>query len=477
MARAARSSRLTSALNGRGASEQGINWLSQAVNPFPDVDVPPTGYPDWSTDASIVACVEKTVSISCPASISTGTWDCNIFSLPLLAGTVTSSTSGTPQWSVANETSPTVAPPTFYQFNPGAMQGLNSTMDFSTVNYCIQPTGSNTLPAVGTANFAPSAFGWLDAGQTWTNGNSRLVALGFEVANTTADLNKQGAVAYYRCPQASQDSYLLSHPSATLAIPLLVRHYRYPPVNVGEAMLLRGTVVREAQDGAYVPVTMCSSDNDFKTRRGMPLSFRYGDIEGAPIITNIPTVSSTTGQFGDDCSIEEAPFDTCGAYFTGLSLSTTLQLTVRFYVEKVPAPYDSALVVLTRPAPPMDPVALEIYKRIIADLPPGTALADNASGDWWKTICNIVSTAAPILGAVAAPFTGGASLAIGSGIGTAAKGLSQIGGKPQPTTSHMVVSRTPTNTTPEAARAVATRLARQPVLARSGPKIVRSMKK
>jgi hypothetical protein len=436
-----RQKNIMSILGGRQISPTGVNWLTQALDPFHDTDIPPTGFPDFSTDSSIVACIEKTVSISCPASISTGTWDAHIFSLPLMAGTVTT-TGNAPAWSVRNEGTLTAGVGAAFSVTPGVMQGLNNTMDLSNINYIIQPSGSNTLPTVATAAFTPSAAGWVDCGQTWSNGNSRLVALGFEVANTTAEISKQGAVAYYRCPQAYQDGSIYLSPTSSLGAIVPARAIRYPPANLAEAMLLRGTIVREAAEGAYVPVTFSSSVNDFKTRKTVVLGLRYSDQEGYPLLTNAPTFTSTTGLLSNDVSIEEAPFDTCGAYFTGLSLTTTLQLTVRFYVEKVPAPFDSSLVVLSRPAPPYDPIALELYKRVVAQLPPGTRLADNADGDWWNSLLKVVSWAAPMVGTLFAPLTGGASIAIGAGVSAAAKAAADYDssrGKSE------VVHKTPSN--------------------------------
>ncbi len=55
-------------------------------------------------------------------------------------------------------------------------------------------------------------------------------------------------------------------------------------------------------------------------------------------------------------------------------------------------------------------------------------------GDLWGGITDVVGVAAPILGVVAAPFTGGASLALGATIGAAARGLHGLAGGAGPST-------------------------------------------
>jgi hypothetical protein len=428
----------------KNLTPEGANALIQLIDPFHDTDVPPTGFPDFSTDASVVACVEKTVSIQCPASITTGTWDCNIFTLPLLAGTQTASTNP-PAWSQSFIPSGlTSAVPAAGTFTPTPV-GLNVStgLDFSTVNYVTCQTGTNCLPS-GATQVTPATSGYIDAGQTWTNGNSRIAAGGMEVVNSTAEISQQGAVAYYHMPQVSYDNaIMLPSNSATTNLLGLEKRMRMPPTNIAEAMLLRGTVVRKAKDGGYVPFTFNSSENDFANTKNVVTTLAYTDGPGSRVLTNRPTYSTTTGLFNADASCQNAPLDSNGMYFTGLSLTTSLQLTCRFYIEKVPAPADAALAVLTRPACPYDPVALEWYKRIIRDMPPGTAVADNASGDWWNSLLGIVAKAAPLVGAVLAPFTGGASLAIGGAV-SAAAGAAQS----YDTARGEIVHKTPSNMPP-----------------------------
>lgn len=434
-------------LGARAITEDGMRFLAQSVDPFHDEDFPPTGYPDVSTDKSIVACIEKTVSIAAPATITTGTWDCHITSLPLMSGYSTSTNGGTaPTLCSHAEGSLTAAHPAVTAWTSANIPG--TVPDLGPLMIATAQTGSNTYAAVN--NFpGPTSFGCLDPGFAYSVGNSRLVSMGFEVANTTSDLYKQGAVAYYRMPQTIQETSIIALTTGTTGPVVPVRLCRMPPVNLAEAMLLSGTVMREAADGAYVPVTLSESNIPFKTGANKFYGMRYQDSElGAVVDNSNSSYNVLTGAFSVDTRYEEAQVDTCGAYFTGLSLQTTLQVTVRFYVEKIPAPYDTQVVVLTRPAATYDPVALELYKRVLVSLPPGTRLSDNASGDWWRAILKVLSAAAPVIGTVLGPFTGGLSVPIGAGIGGLAKVIDDNAEKKKssPPLSHP----TPSNPAPAA---------------------------
>jgi hypothetical protein len=91
-------------------------------------------------------------------------------------------------------------------------------------------------------------------------------------------------------------------------------------------------------------------------------------------------------------------------------------------------------------------------------------------GDLWGGLTDVVSFAAPIVGAIAAPFTGGASLAIGAGIGAAARAAHGIGrGGPQtsPPGATNPIPET-TSSFAQAVRAPRARRVRQPRQPRRG---------
>jgi len=116
-------------------------------------------------------------------------------------------------------------------------------------------------------------------------------------------------------------------------------------------------------------------------------------------------------------------FNHAGAYFTGLSYETTLQLNVIYYIERFPSQQDSDLVVLARHSCRQDCVALDLYSEIVREMPVGVPQRMNGLGEWFA---DAVSSAAdyisPVLGAIPHPVAQAASMAVKTG-GNIAKSL------------------------------------------------------
>jgi hypothetical protein len=110
------------------------------------------------------------------------------------------------------------------------------------------------------------------------------------------------------------------------------------------------------------------------------------------------------------------PFDVNGSIFTGLSNETTLQVTVKYYVERIPTVSDPDLLVLSRPSPQYDPMAVEIYSRAMSELPVAVAVGENPLGEWFNDVLDTVSEFAPALGSVFGPMgaAAGSTLAAGA---------------------------------------------------------------
>jgi len=101
-------------------------------------------------------------------------------------------------------------------------------------------------------------------------------------------------------------------------------------------------------------------------------------------------------------------FNIAGAYFSGLSNSTTLTVNIIHYFERFPSidiPSDVNLVVLAKPSCRYDPKALELYSAVIRHMPVGVPQRFNGLGDWFReavqTAKDIVS---PVLSAIPHPI-------------------------------------------------------------------------
>jgi len=119
------------------------------------------------------------------------------------------------------------------------------------------------------------------------------------------------------------------------------------------------------------------------------------------------------------------PFNHSGAYFTGLSNSTTLQLNATYYIERFPTQQDSALVVLARNSCHGDHIALDLYSEIIKEMPVGVPQRMNGLGEWFA---DAVSTAtdfiSPVLSAIPLPM----AQAAGAGLKTVGNIAKSLGG-------------------------------------------------
>lgn len=61
-----------------GLTDAAVEWLKTALDPFHDTALNCTGYVDCEMGSSVVQTVKSSVTIACPAGITTGTWDCHI---------------------------------------------------------------------------------------------------------------------------------------------------------------------------------------------------------------------------------------------------------------------------------------------------------------------------------------------------------------------------------------------------------------
>jgi hypothetical protein len=101
-------------------------------------------------------------------------------------------------------------------------------------------------------------------------------------------------------------------------------------------------------------------------------------------------------------------FNIAGAYFSGLSNQTTLQVQLLRYYERFPSATvdaDQPLVVLAKPSCRFDPTALEAYSAMLRHIPTGVPARYNGLGDWFReaaeTVRDIVS---PVLSAIPLPM-------------------------------------------------------------------------
>jgi hypothetical protein len=387
-------------------NETSRDWLIASLDPMHDTPLSVRGLPDLNTGNSLVQCVRQTATINKPNdSVAAANWDVNIVMFPV----VDWESGHDKQWNTSDyyawlETDTiTVAP-----YKVGGVGALASSSG-------VQTYGNSSAAQVQEMS------GGLNCPESFLNGSSRVIAMGFEVVNTTSPLNRQGLVTTWRQPTPTIDTEYVSRETTLLSGTGFVTTYPFtqPPGSLEAAMLLAGSKTWEAEKGAYCVSTMNRLDNPAKQMQAVSVLSLTSDIKSEADVADVGIGQGYEGT--GDFLVQPrhiAPYNMSGAYFTGLSAQTTLQVTAIYYIERFPNPTEADLVVLAAPSAGYDSEALEIYAKLSRDLQTGVPSGMNPAGEWFESILNKVATvAAPVLkelGSVV-PF-GGALTRLAEGV-------------------------------------------------------------
>jgi hypothetical protein len=386
-------------------SADGKAWLTLALDPFHDYSHPAAGYPDADGSQTLVSCYQYQADVSAPVGVA-GNWDCHVYNNP--TATVNTGTLATSNatWNIITETA------------------TNPAHNICPLNIVAVASGDPLLPI----SPAPVNF-------TYTNlpaspntdlcaGVSRIIGMGFEVVNTTAELNKQGAVTVYRMPQyaSTTGQSFFNNNAATRKGPLSMQRWRRPPSTLAQANLLKGTRTWDASAGVYAVAVQNSVQNPLSISGNTSIVYESASYVGATSNVDMTSVTNDTvnappalTNYSPDPT-KPIPFDTTGAMFTGLSLTTTLTIKLKVYVERAPTYAEPSLAVLATPSAGLDNVALELYSYAISQLPVAVTVSENGAGDWFRAVVRTLKDVAGPVSSALNPFIPGASL-----VGTAAQ--------------------------------------------------------
>jgi hypothetical protein len=346
---------------------------------------------------SVVQCIKSSITIKKPDGITTGTWDCHVVMTPFFVN------SGLPLYMVSGFRSTNNAAPLRYDKNQTARP-------VGPVTIAAYPTGETsafTNPlAGGVAGDASHVQTILNLNANYTNGDYRVISQGYEVVNTTAVLNQQGLCTTYRTPVPSLEDATLARTvsldGSTIDKEVYVQaDVQYLPLqniprNTSQALTLPGTKQWHAKEGAYGVAHINDCDTPVMNNswlqplidRGRPdttdidVEYYFPIVErvqyGTTVVVNEPIIRP----------IQWAPMDISGAFFTGLSLETTLTFNWNIYIERFPSISESDLVVIAKPSPTFCPMAFELYKAIARDLPVAVMQKENGLGDWFRDAVN-----------------------------------------------------------------------------------------
>jgi hypothetical protein len=393
-------------------TKDGREWLIAALDPFHDTDIALAGYPDVLTAATVVQLVKQQLQITVPTTgngtVTAGSnWDCSIAltasCVPIVLGGNTNISGGQAGSFSAGG-----------NFSVGGLiassgpQGQN-----------LWPITTATLVSANQQTLGPSAY---------VKGQGRVIGMGFEVVNTTAEINKQGQVTAWRIPtkwslEQVYQGYATTPPvSSQVSVAL----NRFPPANIALAQLLYGSRSWAAAEGAYVVSRQNTEANPALLPSYQLQGFTTADNASGTLDTIFTQAALNLPPSGP--ADYYLPFDISGVHFTGLSFTTTLTVNVRWFIERIPGPLETDLVVLATASAPYDPVALELYCMCLREMPPGVMLKENPLGEWFSNVLSKVADWAPTIGSALNTVMPGAGL-IGGMVGSASGGLSKMVGK------------------------------------------------
>jgi hypothetical protein len=347
-----------------GISRDGLFWMDHALDPFKDLVKPHSGYPDKIMEPSIVEVVKQTAVVVAPGS---NVWNASIFLDQVLCNTD----------QFLTQMNANIAQSSGQLSTPWKRGGLVVRTADTGTDLSLITTKSNLV-------VDPTLY---------ANEKCRIVAIGMEVHDTTAELDKQGSCIVWRLDKQPNEHRVLTFTAdlgVTACIPTSDDSIRLdnPPFNASEALDILGSQQWEAKDGAYIVPVMVESENSPKD----PGQLCVITVEG-PNNNYLPTVVTTGVGKLTTCPATnvQSPYSMCGALFTGLKPTASLTINFNYMIERFPNK-SSVIKRLCYPSPPYDVKALELYSDIARQLPIGVPVHENAAGDWIKAVAQIAGS-------------------------------------------------------------------------------------
>lgn len=398
-------------------TQEGKDWLIASLDPFHDTQLQHLeGYPDLETSSSVVQLVKQSMQIS---AISGGgatpvsTWSMHLVLFPWLNKFPFTTTDARNNNGIVVGDIP-----------PTALLG----------GLCARRTDTDTMDWFPAEAGDTNNLGQLTLDGDFSNGLSRIIGVGFEVYDTTADLVRQGSCTTWRQsePRNIPATWNVStvgdgvedegeaRMGAFSGTPM-----RAPPINQRSAMLLPGSRQWRSADGCYVVGAFHDSGNPPQpVNYCEPILYDASVTEDQisfPLTTNTGTIHLPSPNFNfsagaffvgtDEVGIYPPimppvklyPYHMCGAIFSGLNPLSNYTINLNVYVERFPSIHSSALSVLATPSPNYDPMALEIYSHALQKLPVSVMVKENGLGSWFL---EAIKSAAPFVSSIASAIGG-----------------------------------------------------------------------
>lgn len=404
--------------NSLGLSDCGRKWLIMALDPFNDNLDNHDGFPDGHGVKNLVEQVKATYNVTNPIN-NTGNYDCLIVQLPWEISVKLAASSSQCTGAPASPNLPSnllnlwAYQSTGFNFNGGGVFVV-----------CMPSSLNNWNPAVGAwSGFLSANTGTINSitpDPSYLEDNYRVTNKGFEVANTTAPLYRQGTVSLFKVPVASKDAAavgsITTWTTGTTGTPIgqaKVLNIDMWPATSQAAFLSTDSIQHNAEDGVYMPsvINDLNGMSDYKYDPTVPFVV---SSTGENSLSNIMCEASGTslspvgGPWGAGglafTGVEWSAFHMQGCLFQGLSTQTTLQINAKWGIERFPSQNNTLLAPLAHDPPQRDQIALDLYVHIIQSMPVGCRFNDNGFGDWiTDALSSVADFISPVLSVIPHP--------------------------------------------------------------------------
>jgi len=396
----------------------GQQWLEQVCDPFPDDDQGTLiGMPDENQAQTVVMKVRQGFTLARPTSIpSTSQWDVLIF----FDGNLRVGGDNAAAGRLSSEPRSAIAGEFSYQVETGA--------SISPGFYPMQPLTAYAAPT-GTSMFPiMSALPWTESNadrffglnvEQYLQNRSRLIGGAVEIHDTTPELYKSGSITIADVTSTvDRVVWPYKDDGTNVVIPVGSIRFNAPPATLAQATLLPGSRTWGAKEGCYAVLKMSKVENPFVPNEmcvpcwsdsypALPqTSYPPGSVVLGPSTAGVvvPPIIDYTTYSGVNIATYygapalPAPFDIKCIFLSGLDPNATFRVNFNVLLEVAPDLENQQLLVLAKAAPPLDLAALEIYSKIVSELPCGVPVCENASGEWFRKVLGFLERAASPIG-------------------------------------------------------------------------------
>jgi hypothetical protein len=224
------------------------------------------------------------------------------------------------------------------------------------------------------------------------------VAVGIEVANTTADMYKQGdvTISQSQVAMAGTGSCNYIDTNAAPLDPCSKTAIRYGmwPVSKAQVKSVPGSITWPAAKGVYAVPRISDLSKCVFTPYLVGGATNFGFIPGMGFCVYNQVTALDLGTTPKVVALPTNAFQPLSIFFTGLSNQSSLTVTLRTIVEYSPEP-NSVNIPMLKVSPALDIAALEAYFRIARDAPYAVPVSMNSAGEYFKLVWDVARGVAP----------------------------------------------------------------------------------